>query len=512
MVICFTSGWLLQRQVAAEGDMYQQARLFETVMTHVRDYHVDSIAESDLYRRATEGLLANLHDPYAALLTGKDLEKHVERTTGDYAGIGLLVDARNGWITVVSPMRDSPADRAGIRPGDFLLEVDGEPAEDWTLDRAVQAMRGRLGTPVEITVRREGAEAPLRYRLLRERIHQPAVPPGVLLPDGVGYLGMSIVRENAAEELEREVTGLLAKGMRVLLLDLRGNPGGLRDEAVEVADLFLDSGDEILVSRGRAPGDNHRWSDLRPQRWPDLPLVVLVSAGTASAAEIVAGALQDHDRALVVGDTTFGKGIVQTVFSLAPDLALRMTTARWYTPSGRSIQGAALDSAMGAARPAQGATALSVGGRPLHGGNGLVPDVVLAPDTLTAAEAVFARSLGDHIAVFRDVLTAYALELRRAGAVRADSFTVTGAMRAEVSRRLAARGVVVADSVFAGGSRIVGEQLGYEIARYSFGQEAERRRRAVEDDQIREAIELVRGSTSARALLGLAVPETPQAH
>lgn len=512
MVTCFTSGWLLQRQVAAGGDVYQQARLFETVMAHVRDYHVDSIGEPELYRRAADGLLANLRDPYAALLAGKDLERHLERTTGDYAGIGLLVDARNGWITVVSPMRDSPAERAGIRAGDLLFEVDGRSAEDWTLDRAVQAMRGRIGTPVEIAVRRDGGDEPLRFRLVRERIHNPAVPPGVLLDEGVGYLSMSLVRENAAEELEREVAGLLAKGMRVLLLDLRGNPGGLRDEAVEVADLFLDPRDEILVSRGRAPGDNRRWSDFRVQRWPELPVVVMVSGGTASAAEIIAGALQDHDRALVVGDTTFGKGIVQTVFTLAPDLALRMTTARWYTPSGRSIQGSALDSAMGAAAPVPAVTTRSTGGRPLHASNGLVPDLVLAADTLTTAESVFAQSLGDRVPVFRDVLTAYALELRRTGSIGSEGFAVTDEMRMEVARRLRERGLPIADSVYAGAGRLVGEQLGYEIARYRFGADAERRRRAGEDAQVREAIELVRGTASPRALVGLAVPEAPQAH
>jgi carboxyl-terminal processing protease len=506
MVTCFTSGWLLQRQVEAGGDVYQQARLFETVMAYVRDYHVDSIAEPELYRRAADGLLANLHDPYAALLTGKELETHVERTTGDYAGIGLLVDARNGWITVVSPMRDSPAERAGIRAGDLLFEIAGQPAEDWTLDRAVQAMRGRIGTPVEIAVRRDGTGEPMRFRLTRERIHQPAVPPGVLLPDGVGYLSMSLVRENAAEELEREVAGLMNEGMRVLLLDLRGNPGGLRDEAVEVADLFLDPKDEILVSRGRAPGDNYRWSDLHLQRWPDLPVVVMVSAGTASAAEIIAGALQDHDRALVVGDTTFGKGIVQTVFALAPDLALRMTTARWYTPSGRSIQGAALDSAMGTAKPTEATTSTSSGGRRLHASNGLVPDVVLTPDTLTTAESLFAQALGEKIPVFRDVLTAYALELKKMGAVNAETFEVTAAMRTEVARRLRERGVAMADSVFDGGGRLVKAQLGYEIARYSFGTDAERRRRATEDGQIRQAVELARGTTSPRALVGLASP------
>jgi carboxyl-terminal processing protease len=512
MVACFSGGWLLQRQVAAGGDVYQQARLFETVLAHVRDYHVDSIAEPELYRKAADGLLAGLRDPYAALLSGKDLERHVERTTGDYAGVGLLVDARNGWVTVVSPMHGSPAERAGLRAGDLLFEVDGEPAEDWTLERAVQAMRGPVGTGVEVAVRREGASEPLRFRLVRERIHRPAVPAGLLLADSVGYLSMTLVRENAAEELERAVEELAGKGMRVLLLDLRGNPGGLRDEAVEVADLFLNPREEILVSRGRAPGDNHRWTDDRPQRWPDLPVVVLVSAGTASAAEIVAGALQDHDRALIVGDTTYGKGIVQTVFALAPDLALRMTTARWYTPSGRSIQGTALDSAMGAESRAAPTTTYSSGGRKVQASNGLVPDLVLGSDTLTTREAFFAQSLGDSIAVFRDVLTAYALELRRAGDITRESFEVTAEMRAEVGRRLRERGVAVADTVFDGASRIVAEQLGYEIARYRFGTAAERRRRAVEDRQVRQALELVRGPTSARALVGLTGQAARQAY
>jgi carboxyl-terminal processing protease len=496
MVSCFITGWFLQRRLAAGGDVYQQARLFENVLAHVRDYHVDSITEPELYRKATGGLLAQLRDPYAALLVGKDLEQYVERTTGDYGGVGLLVDARNGWVTVVTPMQESPAERAGIRTGDQLFEVDGRSAADWTLDRAVQSMRGKLGTPIDIAIQREGAAEPIRFRLVRERIHQRAVPPGLILSDGVGYLSMTMVRENAAEELEHEVAKLMQQGMRVLLLDLRGNPGGLRDEAVEVSDLFLDPRQEILVSRGRAPGDNHHWNDERPQRWPDLPVVVLVSGGTASAAEIIAGALQDHDRALIVGDTTYGKGIVQTVFTLSHHLALRMTTARWFTPSGRSIQGAALDSAIGA-QPTSG---------------GLAPDVVLGPDTLTTSEASFARSLGGQVPVFRDVLTAYALELRRDRTVGSQQFQVTAAMRAAVQRRLRARGVAIADSVFGGATRIVDEQLGYEIARYIFGPVAERRRRAAGDSQIRRAIELVRGTTSPQSLLALADQAPPRAY
>jgi carboxyl-terminal processing protease len=236
-----------------------------------------------------------------------------------------------------------------------------------------------------------------------------------------------------------------------------------------------------------------------------LPIVVLVNGGTASAAEIIAGALQDHDRALVVGDTTYGKGIVQTVFTLGPELALRMTTARWYTPSGRSIQGASLDSAMGATHEdARKISFRTTGGRLLTSGGGSVPDVVLDADTLTTAESDFAQTIGSQVPVFRDVLTAFALELRKAGSVTSPDFRVTPAMRVEVQRRLRERGIAVPDSVFAGGDRIVDAQLGYEVARYIFGPAAERRRRVNEDEQIQEAVALLRGSTSPRALLGMA--------
>lgn len=504
VVVCFTSGWYLQGRLSPHGNVYEQARLFENVMAHVRDYYVDSLPESELYLRASDGLLSKLNDPYAALLRGKDWEKHLERTTGDYAGIGLLVDARNGWVTVVSPMQDSPADRAGIRTGDVLFAVDGQSAADWTLDQAVQAMRGKIGSTIDIAIRREGAQEPLRYSLVRERIHQRAVGDGVLSRDGIGYLSMTMVRENASEELESEVERLTNEGMRALVLDLRSNPGGLRDEAVESADLFLDPRQEILVSRGRAPGDNHRWLDRRPQRWAKLPIVVLVNGGSASAAEIIAGALQDQDRALIVGDTTYGKGIVQTVFPLGPELALRMTTARWYTPSGRSIQGALLDSAMGVQHAAQQTTYRSSGGRMLSGWGGIVPDVVLGPDTLTSGESLFAQALGDQIPAYRDVLTAYALDLRRDGSIKNRDFKVTGEMLAEVHRRLGERGVAVPDSVFSGGETVVGSQLGYEVARYVFGPSAERERRVTEDVQIQEAVTLLRGSSSPQALLGMA--------
>ena len=505
LVACFSGGWFLQRRLGVGDDVYQQARLFEEVLAHVRDYHVDSLPESELYHRAIDGMLEQLHDPYAALLVGKDYQRLQERTTGDYAGVGLQVDARNGWVTVVTPLPDSPGERAGIRPGDQLLEVNGMSAADWTMERAAQALRGPVGTPVDIAVRREGTAGPIRFRLARERIHQRAVSEGLLLGDGVGYLSLSMVRENCAAELEQEIDRLMRRGMKSLVLDLRSDPGGLRDEAVEAADLFLD--------RGRAPGDNHRWTDGAPQRWRGLPLVVLVNAGTASAAEIIAGALQDHDRALVVGDTTYGKGIVQTLFPLGTDVALRITTARWFTPSGRSIQGASLDSVMGARHLGRDLIAFrSDAGRLLSGGGGIVPDVQLEPDTLSTAEQHFSTALDGKLGVFRDVLNAYALELRRSGRIASEAFVVDPEMRTEVRRRLDLHGVRMADSLYAAGGKIVDQQLSYEVARYAFGPSAERRRRVTDDPQIGRAVALARQASTPGALLGLAGAGSINAH
>jgi carboxyl-terminal processing protease len=242
-------------------------------------------------------------------------------------------------------------------------------------------------------------------------------------------------------------------------------------------------------------------------------LVVLVNRGTASAAEIIAGALQDHDRALVVGDTTYGKGIVQTVFPLSADVALRITTARWYTPSGRSIQGAVLDSAMGAVHAAaQPVGYRSDAGRPLPGGGGIVPDVMLAPDTFTTAEQGFARALDGRLAAFRDAVNATALEIRRRGTVRAEGFVVDQAMREEVRRRLEERGVHLPDSTFRSGEQIVEQQLGYEVARYVFGPTAERRRRVADDRQIGTALALLRQVQTPQALLGLATTPRGSLH
>jgi carboxyl-terminal processing protease len=524
-VISFASGgFLLQRSVQA--DAASEESLFDDVMSHVNNFYVDSLGNADLYRRATEGMLDQLQDPYSVLLTGDDYRALTEQTTGNYGGLGIQIDVRDGWITVVAPLPDTPAERAGIESGDQIIQIEGQSTEGWKSDEAVKALKGEPGSKVRILVRRVGVSQSMPFELERALIHVRSVPAGTIFTEGIGYIQLTPVAETSAEELRNEITAMREKGMREMVLDLRRNPGGLLDQGVEVADLFLDPRDEIVSTRGRARGSSRTYVDQNRQLWPDLAIVVLVDEFTASAAEIIAGALQDHDRAVVVGSPTFGKGLVQTLYPMADGVALKLTTARWYTPSGRTIQreaeneeqqalqamregGSVIDSAVPEpdtsikARPIFRTDA----GRVVRGGGGIVPDVLVRRDTLTSAEREFVRVLGDKVPAYRDVLTTYALELKEAGTLKSAGFDVTPEMRRQVQVRLRTRGVNLSDDVFQGASDLVAEQLGYEIARYVFGRSAEFQRQAEDDAQMQKALELLRNADSPDDLLSLAVQQ-----
>ncbi|MDQ3138689.1 MAG: S41 family peptidase [Gemmatimonadota bacterium] len=525
-VLSFMSGgWLLQRGVASGGNVYQQARLFDDVLGHVNAYYVDSIGETDLYDRATRGMLEQLKDPYSVLLTGDDYKALTEQTSGNYAGLGIQIDVRDGWITVVAPLPDTPAERAGVATGDQIIEVDGKSTEGWKNDEAVKSLRGDAGSRVTITVRRSGVADPIKFALTRARIHIRSVPAGTMFDGGVGYISLNPVAETSAEELRAEIVSMRSKGLKSLILDLRRNPGGLLDQGVKVADLFLDDRQEIVATRGRARGATKEFQDEGKQLWPDLPIVILVNDGTASAAEIIAGALQDHDRAVVVGTPTFGKGLVQTLFPLGDGVALKLTTARWFTPSGRTIQRIAkneeeqavlaateaADTVPGTPDKEDTDSAIrsrpifhTDGGRVVRGGGGIVPDLVIRPDTLDAQERDFAKALGSKLPEYRDVLTTFALAHKQSGAIKSEAFTVTPEMRQQVYGRLRAKGIDVSPQVYAGATGLIDEQLGYEIARYVFGRPAEDRRRAQADTQMQTAIGLLRKAGTPRELLGLA--------
>ncbi|HET7296923.1 MAG TPA: S41 family peptidase [Gemmatimonadales bacterium] len=516
-----TGGWLLQREVEPTGSVYQQARLFEDVLAHVADFYVDSIDERRLYQMAIDGMLDQLHDPYSVFLKRDDFRALNEATTGNYGGLGIQIDVRDGWITVVAPLPDTPAERAGIQSGDQITALDGRPTEGWKNDQAVKELRGQPGTAVELKVRRVGIEQPLVFKLTRATIHVRSVQVAMMLDDRVGYVLLSTVSETSADELTTAIAQLAKQGMKSLILDLRGNPGGVLDQGVAVSELFLDPGQEVVETRGRAPNISRTYRDAKPQPWPGLPIVVLVNGFSASAAEIITGALQDHDRAVVVGTPTFGKGLVQSLWQLTPETALKITTARWYTPSGRTIQRKSKNEEDQVAQ----AEAAELGrdstktdsslvfhtdhGRVLLGGGGIRPDLFVAPDTFDTAERSFLKVLGSKIPTYQDVRTSYALEVKTAGRIKTPDFTVPADMADDVIRRLRARGVAVPDSVMTGAREVITQDLGFEIARYVFGRSTEVRRQREEDRQVRAALALARKAKSPQDLLALAAAQPP---
>lgn len=409
-----TGGWFLQQGMDRDQSLYAQVRVFQEVMDHVSRGFVNQVEDSDLYDSAIEGVLESLGDPHTSLIDAETWESFRFRSGADaeYGGVGLEILRREGEITVMTPLPGGPSLRAGIRTGDVIAEVDGESTADWDSDVTADRLRGRPGTAVVIGIRRPGVETVIPFAINRAVIELLSVPFSVMLQDGIGYLPLQVFSQTSTKEVREALASLDDQGMTSLVLDLRGNPGGLLDEGAGVADLFLREGVSIVETKGRTPEQNQAFVSRAGQLYPDLPIVVLLDGGSASASEILAGALQDHDRALVVGVQSYGKGSVQTLYRLTGGDILRLTTAKWYTPSGRTIQkdyaaqNAASDprnvavGLMGepVARPMPSdpdvPTFSSMGGRTLMGGGGITPDVVVMPDTLSSSVRAAVLALG----------------------------------------------------------------------------------------------------------------------
>lgn len=322
---------------SSEDDPYQAIKLLNETIHQVSDKYVDSIPSDSLYLRALNGMLLSL-DPYSQLLSPKDYEDLQIHTQGNYEGLGIRIDIVDQVLTVISPIEGTPAYKAGLLPGDRIVVVDGEPTKGWTEERAVQELRGPRGSEVTLSIAREGLEEPLEITIERQPISLSAVPYAFMLQEGIGYVRFTQFSEHGRDEIREAVRDLEKQGMRSLVLDLRDNPGGLLDQAIEVTDLFLPRGAEIVATRGRMSESDRVYNARDNDDFSVHPMIVLVNRASASASEIVSGALQDHDRALLVGQTTWGKGLVQSLFPLDDGYFLKLTTARYYTPSGRSIQ------------------------------------------------------------------------------------------------------------------------------------------------------------------------------
>ncbi|MEA2760960.1 MAG: carboxyl-terminal processing protease [Gemmatimonadaceae bacterium] len=508
-----TGGWLLQRgSHTGAFTEFEGAQLFENVLRHVQNDFVDPISDSTLYRKSVDGMLYELRDPYSTFLPPERLASLNESTSGNYAGLGLETDLRDGWLIVVAPMPGGPAERAGLQPGDRIVEIMGKPAKGWTSEEASKALRGKAGTPVSLKIERPGAPTPMDMKLVRSTIHQSAVRRTSMLGDGVGYIDLKAFSDSTGNELNGAITNLLAHGMKTLLLDLRTNPGGLLNQGVKVSDLFLNPGQKIVSMRGRLPEANREFADTAQQRWPDLPLIVLVDGRSASAAEIVAGALQDHDRAVIVGTPTYGKGSAQSVVSFGDQGGLKLTTARWFTPAGRSItRPRPTDDEIDDAPLVKRERFLTDAGRVVFGGGGITPDVIAGDSIIPVAEGNFIHALGANGGHFRDAVTDYALYIKATHGVSSPDFVVTPAMRDEIWNRMKQRGIDIPRSVFDEGEPLVTRIIGYDIARYVFGSDAEFRRRASVDKALQRALELAHGSRSESDLLRKATAQAQPA-
>jgi carboxyl-terminal processing protease len=511
LVSLVTGGWLLQRGAhTGTFTAFEGERLFESVFRQVQDEYVDTVSDSALYRKSVDGMLYELRDPYSTFLPPDRFARLNETTSGNYAGLGLEVDLRDGWLIVVAPVAGGSAERAGIQPGDRIIEIAGKPTRGWTNEEASKVIRGRPGTSVTLKIERPGASVPIVLTLQRTTIHQSAVRRASMLSDGVGYIDLKAFSDSTWKELNGAIAGLLSRGMKTLVLDLRTNPGGLLNQGVRVSDLFLDPGQKIVSMRGREPEANREYSDTAQQRWPNLPLLVLVDGRSASAAEIVAGALQDHDRAVIIGTPTYGKGSAQSVISFGPEGGLKITTARWFTPVGRSItRRQPSDDETDDQLPAIREKFRTDAGRTVYGGGGITPDVIAGDSTVPVAEGIFMRALGAKAGHFRDAVTDYALFLKGTGGITTPDFVVTPAMRDQVWNRMKARGIDISRSVYDEAEPLVSRMIAFDIARYIFGSEAEFRRRVSIDKPLQKALELARGSKSEKDLLKKATAAVP---
>ncbi len=511
-------GWFLQEGVAREENVYSQVRLFQEVVDYVSDQFVEEVDRGDVYQAAIDGLLDELGDPNTSFISARAYENVRIQTQGDYGGVGLEVLPRDGRVTVMNPIPGTPGARAGIRPGDWFVTIDGRDVEGVDVDAVVELLRGEPGTSVEVGMGRPGVADPIPFELERAEILLRAVPFAERLEGDIGYVPLQSFSRTAHDEIRAAVDSLGAETLRGLILDLRGNPGGLLEEGIGVTELFVGDESTVVETRGRGAGQSARYEASGRPAFPGLPVVVLVDGRSASASEIVAGALQDYDRGVLVGTTTFGKGSVQTLFPLSGGNVLRLTTARWYTPVGRLIDQDAEDESRGIDRGVIALTGAafpiaaererpvfrSMAGRPLYGGGGIVPDVEVMPDTLTTVELGAYRALYRGGGGFTAALFNHVVDLIQKRPGLSEDFPVGPAEMAALRSDLESAGVELEDAVFEDASRYIRYQLEREIALQAFGEAGQFRRLMRYDRQLMRALDVMNEATTMRALIASA--------
>ncbi len=492
------AGGLLGPRILAEADWApSQLRTFGRVLALVEDNYVGKLDPDDLIANAVQGMLREL-DPHSNYLDRNAYAEMRDEQRGEFSGLGIEIHKRgpDNPLTVIAPIDGTPAARAGLQPGDIIMRIEGEETIHMTIQEAVRRLRGERGTKVTITIQRPGEDRAFDVTIVRDRVPTDSIPVAYMLSPGVGFIRIKNFTGTTAQELDDALERLDQQGMERLVLDLRSNPGGLLEQAVAVAERFLPPDALIVYTKGRVPGSDQRYVASNDVKRVEVPLVVLVDHHSASASEIVAGAIQDHDRGLVVGETTFGKGLVQRVIPLRDGGALALTTAKYYTPSGRLIQrdfsdlddyfleGEEEEEGEGQEpgepeEPRPRTVHRTDSGRLVYGGGGITPDYVVRAQRATVLASRLRREN-----VFFDFAVRYAGSHPD---LKPDLADLPGLLE-EFRKHLDARGFAYEESAFEASREILGRQLRAQLARIKWGQEAESRALAEGDPQVRKAL------------------------
>jgi carboxyl-terminal processing protease len=477
------------------GDLQKRYKEYTDLLSAVTAWSPEEIAPDKFVYASVDGMLRSL-DPHTSFLEPKEYSDMQDRQKGTFYGLGILVTKRNDQVTVITPLEGTPASRLGIRAGDVIAEVEGVSTDDLTLDEVVKRLKGPKGTTVNIKIRRVGMKEPIPLTIVRAAIPTNSISNTLMIRPGVGYIRVKDFTSTTVRELDESIEKLQGQGMQKLVLDLRGNPGGLLDAAVGVSDHFLSKGQMVVYTKGRTADSAQEYTAPGKHEKFDLPMVVLVNRGSASASEIVAGAIQDHDRGLVVGETSWGKGLVQSVYTLQYGAGLALTTSKYYTPAGRNIQRdytsvydyyMADEAENGTEVPlAQREQFKTATGRIVYGGGGITPDVIVKyPKLARTTQLLEVRS-----AIFN-----YAVEYAAAHPDLTKDVAVTPAMVEEfihhaVEHDIAAESDIRDAMKIDADRKFVERALKAEIVAAKFGYDASYPYRLQGDVQVEKALEV----------------------
>jgi len=499
-------GGLFGRSALATDDKgTEHYRAFSSALSAIEANYIDKVDSDNLVYGAVRGMLGTL-DPHSSFFSPKEYAQMRERQEGRYYGIGVSIVSQDGDITAMNVFEASPAYKKGIRRGDILANVEGEDTKGWTTDQAMRKLRGPKGTTVNVGVKRRGYEEMIKFQLTRDEVYIPTVPAYFMIDGSTGYIRMQDFGENTDHDVKAALRDLTSKGMKRLLFDIRGNPGGPLDQAIKVANEFLSKGKMIVYTRGRVANSDQDYRASDDGDFLDVPMVVMANRNSASASEIVTGALQDHDRAYIVGETTFGKALVQSVYRISGGAGLALTTAHYYTPSNRLIQrpwDASFDEYLSyslrdqdANKPHNAADLRHTdAGRPVYSGGGIEPDKRVAGPLEGFNPSRFGRML-----YARSTFANYAQKYAAEGDTRVaqkstgrtsvkPNFSVDDAMVADYKTYLKAEHVKIEDDAFAKELDFIKAMIRFEIDNAVFGIADARRHLISVDPQAQAALQ-----------------------